>query len=365
MPSSTSSGDYILIVTPSLTGPAPGLHFSLTNPTPSRPPLAYPFYPTVLSLRSISYIVAACAPPVMFTYRGHTRHLSWPTSIQLLPGSMTKPTRPRTALKQRTTYTQTLPRIAEDEDPFSHFLSPVLEEEDAFDDLSYSAGITPFDREPISKQDALFRARLEEKWETYVARRLLKHSKNQKGKSTSIPAPLPPPFPQTPSTPPEEDSLPELLEEPFDSDMVGSPSDSIGPSSPDRMAWTFPSMSSPEPMDWTFPSSDSPLDVFDARDGDADMEVLDGWAVDLCRVKSNAKLVQIVSPTPKRPRLNSFRTLSGKRRSWREPSPELYTLDEEAEVDGEEEGRGRGRKGRRTAKSVRWNEEVQVLEFER
>ena len=300
----------------------------------------------------------------MFNHRGHTRHLTWPTSIQLVPESMTRPARPRTALKQRATYTQTLPRIAEDEDPFSHFLSPVLQEEDAFDDLSYSAGITPYEFEPISKQDALFRARLEERWETYVARRLLKHSKIQKGRSASIPAPLPPPFPQTPTTPPEEDNMPELMEEAFETDMIGSPNDSIGPSSPDPMSWSFPSMSSSEPMNWTFPSQGRSNTV-DIDDSEGDMEALDGWCADLCRLTSNGRDVRYTTPALKRPRLSSCRTLSGKRRSWREPSSDLYTLNEENECEGDEEGRGRARKSRKTAKSVHWNERVQVLEFER
>lgn len=243
-------------------------------------------------------------------------------------------------LKEHASYTRSLPDIREDEDPFSHFLSPVLEEEDTFDGSSYSAGIASYETQSDAKKDYFFRARLEEKWETYVARRLLKHSTSTKSRLGSMPAPLPPPFPQS-STPPE-DAMPDLID-----------SDISSPSSPEFgvMQWGSHDTSTSE-LDDSFIANDSDLD--------ADMmEDVDGWEGD--RRRSTACDLYLQSPT-RRPRPNSLRTLSGKRHSWREPAWELYTLEEEDEED--EEKRQRRRRSDKRAKTVSWNEEVQVLEFE-
>ncbi|KAK5017071.1 hypothetical protein LTR16_000791 [Cryomyces antarcticus] len=56
-----------------------------------------------------------------------------------------------------------------DEDPFAHFISPVVEEDDPFDNLAYSAGIVTVESEQLSKV-AVWRARIAEKWAKYVAR---------------------------------------------------------------------------------------------------------------------------------------------------------------------------------------------------
>ena len=287
---------------------------------------------------------------IMSSSRYHVRHITWPTNFYFFADSTPKapatsdeaaqPPQP-SVLKEHTTYTRPLPEVTEDEDPFAHFLSPVLEEEDTFDDSNFSAGISPIDSQPDAKKDYFFRARLEEKWETYVARRLLKHSTSSKNKSGSIPAPLPPPFPQS-TTPPEE-AMPDLVD-----------SDISSPSSPELgvMQWGSP----------TTPLSDFD-DAFIMNDSDLDadmMENLDGWEGDRRRYSESD--LSLGSPT-RRPRTNSLRTLSGKRHSWREPAWELYTLKEENE-DDEEKRRGRGGKTHRRSKTVSWNEEVQVMEFE-
>lgn len=243
-------------------------------------------------------------------------------------------------LKEYASYTRPLPEIREDDDPFSHFLSPVLEEEDTFDESSYSAGIAPYESHSDAKKDYFFRARLEEKWETYVARRLLKHSTSTKSKPGSMPAPLPPPFPQTAT--PSEDAMPDLVD-----------SDLSSPSSPEFGV-----------MQWE--SADTQTSEFDdsfiVTDYDRELDMIgdiDGWEGDLRRSKGYDLPLHV---STRRPRPNSLRTLSGKRHSWREPAWELYTLEEEDE--DEEERRRASRRSDKRAKTVSWNEEVQVLEFD-
>jgi len=327
----------------------------------------------------------------MSGFIGHSRHLTWPPNLHLLPRQSTgsKTHTPGSALSPHTTYTRPLPQ--DDEDPFSHFLSPVLEEDDPYDDSSYSAGITPYISNSTSQKDALFRARLEERWETYVARRLLKHS--SKASSASIPAPLPPPFPQTSATPPEEESIPDLLadleEEGMDAEMATTPDGTIGLPIPHSS-----SSSSLSRMDWHFPSTVSSYDDDDDRfihaDTDESEDDMDGWEADRrhSRAAINGKDGQLVSPRRKfkpvspqlsRPRPSPLRTLSGKRHAWREPSEELWTVEEEVEqphgennLDQDDvfEDRGRRRsngseRGRKRVKMVHWDEEVHVMEFER
>lgn len=72
-----------------------------------------------------------------------------------------------------------------DEDPFSHFLSPVLDDEDPLEDDEYSAGINSFDDE-VQEKRTNFRTRLGERWESFMSR------------------------PKRPRTPPDEEELPDL-----------------------------------------------------------------------------------------------------------------------------------------------------------
>jgi len=89
-----------------------------------------------------------------------------------------------------------------DEDPFSHFLSPVLDDEDPFDDDEFSAGIHTFEDEVETKRTK-FRTRIGEKWESLMKQR------------------------QRPRTPPDEDQLPDLENDDMDhmKSPQGSPPD--------------------------------------------------------------------------------------------------------------------------------------------
>jgi hypothetical protein len=56
-----------------------------------------------------------------------------------------------------------------DEDPFSHFISPVHEEDDPFDNLAYSAGII-VNESDFSSKASKFRNAIAQKWAYYVER---------------------------------------------------------------------------------------------------------------------------------------------------------------------------------------------------
>lgn len=286
----------------------------------------------------------------MLSSKVHSRHPTWPPSRQLLPDTITnKESIPRSLLNKDQRYIASLPDITEDEDPFSHFLSPVLEEESSFDETNYTAGITPYDSSTssVSRRDAVFRARLEEKWETFVARRLLQHRRSNAISISSSSSSLR--SSQAPSTPPSEDALPDLLDETMDCGFPGSP-DSM-PASPDQAQWYFPS---------TIDAEDE-YDISDDSDGS------DGWEADRRRLAvRDQRHDQLQQLSPRKKFGSSGRNLSGKKHAWREPSPGLWTVAEEDAEDLTNDGEGkRGRRGRKRAKTVHWNEEVTVLEYER
>lgn len=246
----------------------------------------------------------------MSAFNNHDRHPTWPPTLQLLPDCFNDDEEsPKAKPHSQRDQTSDI-----DEDPFSHFLSPVLEDEDPCDETSYTAGITSCVSESEIKT-ARFRARLEERWENYMAHRLLSH---QILASTASSLPI-----LLSATPPDEDQLPDL----YVDDIDASTPDTESSSPP-----YFPSMS---------------------FDDDAD-----GWEAD--RLHGNS--VQVTRLPLKRPRFRSSRTLSGKKHSWREPSDQLFTLTEEDEDEVMED---RGRKGRKKSKTVRWSENVQVVEYER
>lgn len=295
----------------------------------------------------------------MVTSKAHSRHPTWPPTTQLLPSIITSREKtPRSLIKAETRYTSTLPEISEDEDPFSHFLSPVLDEETPFEGTNYTAGILPYESSSsstLSGRDALFRARLEEKWETFVARRLLQHSRSN---TAAIPAPLPPPFPQEPTTPPAED-VPELFEETMDMEIPNTPDDS--PASPSQMGWYFPSTVDGSGSDYD-DMSDDDFDFSDS-DSESDSDSLDGWEADRRLAATRGRSTQQISHTRNRTTFRySPRLSSGKKHAWREPGPDLWTVNEEDEIAIENEERSRPRK---RTKTVHWNEQVQVLEYER
>ncbi|THW27853.1 hypothetical protein D6D23_02482 [Aureobasidium pullulans] len=210
-----------------------------------------------------------------------------------------------------------------DEDPFSHFLSPVLDEDDPFEGLEYNAGIdTPFDDE-VEQKRTKFRVRLEEKWGNFLSSRR---------------TPSPPKSQQAPPrTPPSEDQLPELIID--DLEGFGSPSSSP----PTRL-----------------PSLTTLKDIIHEEDE----EEADGWEGDrrrsrTLRRKNNFHLDEMDRPVtapslrtshrPKlqRPRYKRFRTLSGRPHSFVAPSPHLWTVSEHDEILEQLRNEMRGRRSSR------------------
>lgn len=159
-----------------------------------------------------------------------------------------------------------------DDDPFSHFLSPVLDDEDPFDDDEFSAGINTFEDEveedevedEVESKRTRFRTRIGEKWDNLMKQR------------------------QRPRTPPDEDQLPDLEND--DMDAMKSPQGS--------------------PPDLTMIEAE-----------------LDGWEADRARQR------RTFGHPLQRPKLKTSRTLSGRKHSWAEPSPDLWNIEEDDETD--------------------------------
>ncbi|KAF2264213.1 hypothetical protein CC78DRAFT_250350 [Lojkania enalia] len=153
-----------------------------------------------------------------------------------------------------------------DENPFAHFLAPVVEEDYPYDGLSMSAGIIVPDG-PRTSKSSKFRSTVADKWARYVKTNHAElHSRYH-----------------DPHLEEDEESFMQLE----DHRLVDSPqmvSQLSGPPTP-RIVVTEPSR---------------------------------GRAQELVSRKS-------------RPRHRASRTLSGHRHSWREPSPELFTVEESEE----------------------------------
>jgi len=167
-----------------------------------------------------------------------------------------------------------------DEDPFSHFLSPILDDEDLLEDDDFSAGIGAFDdeEEEAETKRTNFRTRLGERWDNFLSR------------------------PKRPRTPPDEEEVPDL--ETDDPDVVVKS-----------------------------PQSCPPLCRLNMLE-----EELDGWEADRARQRRTFGFPL------QRPKLKTSRTLSGKRHSYVEPSPALWTVDEDDETDTiRPAARGRGK----------------------
>ncbi|KAF2197362.1 hypothetical protein GQ43DRAFT_444328 [Delitschia confertaspora ATCC 74209] len=168
-------------------------------------------------------------------------------------------------------YSPELPDI--DEDPFAHFLTPVTEEDDPYDGLSLSAGIIVTDGTRTSKASK-FKSTVAQKWARYVQHN---HS-NLHGMY------------HAPSVPKieEEDEDEESFMQLDDTRLLDTPyilSQLSGPPSP---------RSANEP--------------------------------------TRGRAQELLSPQ-KRGRPRSSRTLSGRRHSWREPSPDIFTVMEAEEAD--------------------------------
>lgn len=202
------------------------------------------------------------------------RRPTWPTLSLLTPSLLTATTPDKTP--------QSIPSQLGgdiDEDPFSHFLSPVLDDEDPFNDDDFSAGINAFDEDEIESKRTNFRARIGEKWDSLIKQR------------------------QRPRTPPHEDQVPDLeTDDNTDSSTTRSPRG----------------------------GSPADLNIFEAE--------LDGWEADRARHRRS----MFGSPL-QRPKLKTSRTLSGRKHAWAEPSPALWNIDEDDETEtGRPLRRGRG-----------------------
>ncbi|KAF1357549.1 hypothetical protein EJ07DRAFT_167474 [Lizonia empirigonia] len=154
-----------------------------------------------------------------------------------------------------------------DEEPFAHFLAPLSEEDDPYDPMSLSAGIIDHEG-PRANKASKFRSNVSDKWTRYV-----KQNHTQLHTRYHVPA------------------IPEEDEESF----MGLDDDRLN-YSPQTIAHTSPRITITEP-----------------KSGRAQ------------------ELVQRKERNERHRRQRSSRTLSGHCHSWREPSPELFTVDESEE----------------------------------
>ncbi|KAF2822878.1 hypothetical protein CC86DRAFT_73301 [Ophiobolus disseminans] len=174
-------------------------------------------------------------------------------------------------------YDHDLPDI--DEDPFSHFITPIDEDEDPYD-LSLSAGIYIADG-PRTSKSSKFKSNVADKWARYV-----KQSHTQLHTQYHTP------------TIPEED------EESFmglDDDRLNTAPAIVSQLSPPRITITDP---------------------------------------------SRGRAQELVARKAQNSRRRYSRTLSGHRHSWREPSPDLFTVDESEEEESPVLRRAKTRKAK-------------------
>lgn len=171
---------------------------------------------------------------------------------------------------------QNLPDI--DEDPFAHFLAPLVEEDDPYDGLSLSAGIEVSDPGARTSKTSKFKSNVADKWARYVKLnhvQLHQHyhehdaQHEQERKEVDV----------------DEDSFMML----DDDRLVESPNMVPLLSSPPRITLTVT-----EP--------------------------------------TRGRAQELVSASGRKMKRRRYsRTLSGHRHSWREPSPDLFTVEESEE----------------------------------
>ncbi|KAF2114086.1 hypothetical protein BDV96DRAFT_647572 [Lophiotrema nucula] len=176
-----------------------------------------------------------------------------------------------------------------DEDPFSHFLTPVNEEDDPSDGLSLSAGIVVPDG-PRTSKSSKFASTVADKWARYVRTNHVElHNRYHED---------------------DEESFMQL----DDDRLLDTPqtvSQLSGPPTP-RIVITEPTR---------------------------------GRAQELVTRKA-------------RRRQRTSRTLSGQRHSWREPSPDLFTVEESEEEDYFALRRHKSKKAKQGAERQRLRNEV-------
>lgn len=208
-----------------------------------------------------------------FSSAKHSRRPTWPPTLQLLTPAISGKARSASPIQEESDGDI-------DEDPFSHFLSPILDEDDPFEGSSYSAGINTFDEE-IENKRSRFRVRLGQKWDKMISRRASSPSSEQQEQ-------------QAPRTPPSEDQLPDLV---TDDARSKSPLESISDED--------------EPDGW---------------EGDRQRQQRPcDFGVPLSRQK-----ISFGGPL-QRPRLKTSRTLSGRKHSYTPPSFYLWDIDEESD----------------------------------
>lgn len=186
-----------------------------------------------------------------------------------------------------------------DENPFAHFLTPVLEEDDPYDGLALSAGIIVPDG-PRNSKTSKFKSTVADKWARYVKQNHVQLHEQYHEDSE------------------EEESFMHL----DDDRLTNSPPVSyqfIGPPTP-RILITEP---------------------------------------------TRGRAQELMSRNPRNRRHRTSRTLSGHHHSWREPSPELFTVDESEEDDMPIMKRGKS-KARKTKDGVeRRRSRLEILERSR
>lgn len=158
-----------------------------------------------------------------------------------------------------------------DENPFAHFLTPVVEEDDPYDGLSLSAGIiVPDDVGPRTSKTSKFKSNVADKWARYVKFNHIQLHQH---------------YHEHDPDHEEEESFVTL----DDDRLLDTPHTMSQLSRPPRITITEP---------------------------------------------TRGRAQELVSRRT-RSRRRYSRTLSGHRHSWREPSPDLFTVDESEEDNSE------------------------------
>ena len=173
-----------------------------------------------------------------------------------------------------------------DDDPFSHFLAPVTSEDDPEDAMSFSAGILPSTSSSRSLTDR-FRRDVKKKWVRYIARHHEALHQQQLDEHRSV------------------QQLEEALyfEDDIDNEADDDDDDDEGLCMRSTSRETSPSRTA---------STNEP---------------------------TRGRAQEIVSAGHLKPgRRRTSRTLSGKRHSWREPSADIFTVIEDDEAEGNNDG---------------------------
>lgn len=198
----------------------------------------------------------------------HSRNYSWPPAIFHIVDASSLGSVLSTKEQRKLVYDNTDDQLPDiDEDPFAHFISPVTDEDDPFDVLSLSAGILPVDNMSHVSKANKFRSTVAKKWARYMAR-----------------------------------NHPQLA-------LAGQRHGDIH-----GMSGALPTIEEPEDEE-----DEQYVDSF-GRPCKLDV-----------REPTRGRAQDLLSPDRRQRGRQRSQTLSRHRHSWREPSPELFTVDEEEE----------------------------------